>query len=100
MNPMNPMNSMNPMNPMNPFSEKYNDMSNDALTCAIALKNSHYLHFPQGKQIKLTLTDMDHFPYRRFFRGIYYEPEPIIHSRDAGYRPYMDPGCKLNCNNL
>lgn len=83
---------------MNPYSEKYKEMSNDALRYAIMMKNSFYLHFPQGKQIKTTLTDMDHFPYRRFFRGVYYESEPVIFGREAGYRPYMNPGCKLKCN--
>jgi hypothetical protein len=83
---------------MNPYSDKYNEMSREALQCAIMMKNSPCLHFPDGKQIKTTLTDMDHFPYRRFFRGVYYESEPVIFGRDAGYRPYMNPGCSLNCS--
>lgn len=80
------------------YSDIYNRDSYDALTCAMAYKNSHYLHFPSGKDIKLMITDMDHHPYRRFFRGEYKNSDPIIHSRYAGYRPYLEYGCFKKCN--
>lgn len=32
------------------------------------------------------VTDMDHFPYTRFFRGIYDDPYPRVFDREAGYR--------------
>lgn len=33
------------------------------------------------------LTDMDHFPYRRFYRGAYNDSHPRILEREAGFRP-------------
>jgi len=37
------------------------------------------------------ITDMDNFPYNRFFRGVYYEPKPVVFEREAGYRPLNNP---------
>lgn len=79
------------------YSAEYNHDSHYVIEQSINQKNSYQPFWPNGKQIKLTLTDMDHFPYRRFFRGVYNEPIPIIHSRYAGYRPYMDIGCGIKC---
>lgn len=33
------------------------------------------------------ITDYDHFPYRRFYRGDYRSSDPIIMEREAGWRP-------------
>ena len=33
------------------------------------------------------VTDQDHFPYTRFFRGVYDNPNPVVFTREAGYRP-------------
>ena len=79
------------------YSQIYNDDSSQILNQMIAQKNSYNPYFVNGKDIKLMITDMDHFPYRRFFRGVYNDPVPIIHSRYAGYRPYMNFGCDLHC---
>lgn len=35
-------------------------------------------------------TDMDHHPYTRFFRGVYDNPRPVVHSRHAGVRSVAD----------
>ncbi len=35
-------------------------------------------------------TDMDHFPYKRFFRGEYSDRNPIVLDREAGYRKRID----------
>jgi hypothetical protein len=82
------------------FSNVYNRDSSDVLECVKARKNSFTPFYPTGKEIKLMLVDNDHFPYRRFFRGEYDNPEPVIHGRYGGYRPYMNYGCALNCKNL
>jgi hypothetical protein len=31
-------------------------------------------------------TDFDNFPYNRFFRGVFNNPNPVIYDRKAGYR--------------
>ncbi len=36
------------------------------------------------------ITDMDHFPYKRFFRGIYNQNNPTVMEREAGFRPRND----------
>jgi hypothetical protein len=33
------------------------------------------------------ITDMDHFPYTRFYRGRYDSTNPIVFEREAGWRP-------------
>ncbi len=79
------------------YSEIYNEDSGQILKQMISQKNSYTPYFVNGKDIKMMITDMDHFPYRRFFRGIYNDPKPVIHSRYAGYRPYMNIGCNIHC---
>lgn len=34
-----------------------------------------------------TITDMDEFPYKRFYRGEYNKPYPVVFQREAGWRP-------------
>lgn len=53
------------------------------------------------------LTDMDHFPYTRFFRGEFESDRPIVFEREAGWRPTenncyknQDPIKPLNHNNI
>jgi hypothetical protein len=79
-----------PCNPCYSYSSVYNEDASRVLEHAKRCKVGHEPHFPDGKNIKLVLTDMDHHPYRRFFRGVYWKPVPVIHSRYAGYRPYME----------
>lgn len=31
-------------------------------------------------------TDMDNFPYKRFYRGVYYDTSPIVFEREVGWR--------------
>lgn len=53
----------------------------------IKYKNSPQPFYSAGPQIE---TDMDVFPYTRFYRGIPESPYPIIHPRTAGWRPRHD----------
>lgn len=43
-------------------------------------------YFATRSTTQISQTDMDHFPYTRFFRGVYDSFDPVIHSREAGYR--------------
>ena len=52
----------------------------------IKKKNSS-IYFANNKTIQNVVTDYDHDPYTRWFRGVYYYPEPIVAEREAGYRP-------------
>ena len=33
---------------------------------------------------------MDHFPYSRFFRGVYYSSDPVVFERESGWRAERD----------
>jgi hypothetical protein len=37
------------------------------------------------------VTDLDHHPYGRYFRGVYYDSEPIVFEREAGFRKWEQP---------
>ena len=49
-------------------------------------------HYGTINEAKKTITDFDHFPYTRFFRGIYESSEPVVIEREAGWRP-VDNQC-------
>lgn len=40
---------------------------------------------PYTELLTLKDTDMDHFPYYRFFRGDRFSKDPIVFDREAGY---------------
>ena len=58
-------------------------------------KNTTRPYMASGNVVSNVITDMDHWPYTRYFRGVYYFPDPIIMEREAGFRPRED-----NCYNL
>lgn len=39
------------------------------------------------EDMSTTVSDMDHFPYKRFFRSKYNVATPIIFEREAGFHP-------------
>ena len=43
----------------------------------------------QGDSMKV-VTDMDHFPYTRYYRGIYTNHNPVVIDREAGWRVHDD----------
>ena len=36
--------------------------------------------------VKNSVTDMDNFPYNRFYRGVYFADKPVVMEREAGWR--------------
>jgi hypothetical protein len=63
-----------------------NERSIESVRAAISKKIGSRPYFANNNTIRNSITDMDHQPYTRFFRGVYYYPEPIIFEREAGYR--------------
>jgi len=53
----------------------------------IIKKKSAYPYFPENNLIFQVKTDVNEFPYRRFFRGKMDEMNPNIWDREAGYSP-------------
>jgi len=56
----------------------------------IRLKQSSTPYFANGNLAQNFITDVDHFPYTRHFRGEYDNKLPVIYGRDAGWRPRRD----------
>lgn len=56
--------------------------------------NGPYL--ANGNTVKNFVTDMDHHPYSRWYRGVYYYPDPIIAEREAGWRPIRNSCYNVN----
>lgn len=42
--------------------------------------------FATNNMVKTIITDMDHHPYTRWYRGRYYLDNPVIMDREAGFR--------------
>lgn len=46
-------------------------------------------YYGTSNDVQQTITDMDHFPYTRFYRGVYDSHQPIVMDREAGWRPIV-----------
>ena len=62
----------------------------DSIREQIAYKNGPNPFIPTIRDASRTVTDMDEFPYKRFFRGVYYLSDPTVAEREAGWRPRYD----------
>lgn len=58
----------------------------------ILMKQSDTPFFGTINNVAEEVTDFDHFPYTRFYRGAYNSADPISLEREAGFRPIMN-GC-------
>lgn len=63
----------------------------------IAKKVADTPFYPTVADAKSVITDVDHFPYTRFYRGVYNSNVPIFHDRQAGWRVRQD-GCYTSQN--
>lgn len=50
-----------------------------------------YIYLPSKDLVKNIVTDMDHWPYTRYYRGVAGYNEPIVMEREAGWRPMQQP---------
>jgi len=58
----------------------------------IAAKNSSTPYYADAKIVRSAITDMDVFPYPRFFRGKPTDPNPNVLEREAGFRNRYQAG--------
>ena len=70
-----------------------------AVKSQITAKQSNYTHFGTLNEAEQTLTDFDHFPYTRFYRGVYHSSDPVVIEREAGWRPQRNQCYTPNCCN-
>jgi len=75
------------MNNRDRLTAQLNSDSIDGVREQIFQKNNTRPYFANSRTVMSSITDMDHHPYTRWFRGVYYFPEPIIMEREAGWRP-------------
>jgi hypothetical protein len=52
-----------------------------------AKNNSTTPRFGTVTELQKNITDMDHFPYTRFYRGRVGDPNPVIIDREFGWHP-------------
>lgn len=80
-----------------PITTILNKNNIENIRAQINQKQSYYPYFGTEQSAKTTITDMDHFPYSRYFRGVSYFPEPIVMEREAGYRITNNSCYEMNC---
>lgn len=80
---------------MNDITPEITSNNIELLRTQISKKISSVPYFATNNLARGVITDMDHHPYSRWFRGVYYNPEPIVMEREAGWRPLEN-----NCYNL
>ncbi len=64
----------------------------------IEQKLAYQPYYATVKDATSILTDMDHFPYTRYFRGVYNSPQPVVFEREAGWRPTHNNCYNVNVN--
>ena len=72
---------------MSRFTADMNERSIEYVRRQIERKNSPLPYYANSLSSRHVITDYDHWPYDRWFRGVYYFSEPVIAEREAGWRP-------------
>jgi hypothetical protein len=80
----------------NSHNEQVTDSNISFVRKQIQLKQGHEPYYGTINQTSAILTDMDHFPYTRFYRGVPDSSKPIIYEREAGWRPQRDSCYNVN----
>jgi len=73
-----------------------NEKSIEHVRSMIRNKTQSSPYLANNKSVLPVVTDMDHHPYTRFYRGVYYYPDPIIFEREAGWRNVNNACYNLN----
>jgi hypothetical protein len=68
------------------LTPRINQQNVEAVRRQIARKTGSVPSFATNETATHVITDIDHWPYNRYFRGVYYFPEPVIMEREAGFR--------------
>ena len=79
-------------------SNQINEANKNFVKQMIEQKNSPTIYYSSGPSVQ---TDMDVFPYSRFYRGTHKSDLPITIEREAGWRPrnnkcYNNPVVQLD----
>lgn len=89
------------------LTKDINTQNVDNIRYLINKKKGYKPFFATATDTSAVLTDLDHFPYTRFFRGEYESDRPIVFEREAGWRTTenkcyknQDPIKPLNNNKM
>lgn len=77
---------------MDDLTPKLNFENVNYIQSQIERKISENPYFANNNTVTHVITDMDHHPYSRWYRGVYYYPDAILMEREAGYRK-LNNGC-------
>jgi hypothetical protein len=81
------------------ITEKVNDTNITSIRKQIELKQGYKPHYGTINEANSTVTDIDHFPYTRFYRGVPSSTNPILFEREAGWRPQKNSCYRVgDCN--
>lgn len=69
-----------------------NEQNVESVRKMIAARKGYKPYYASGDTVAGVVTDQDHFPYTRYFRGVSYHPDPIVFEREAGWREIRN-GC-------
>ena len=83
---------------MSTLTKKINDKNVQSVRYQIHQKQQSQPFFGTINDAESIITDMDHFPYTRFYRGVYNSSDPLVFEREAGWRPLRDSCYKSSCN--
>jgi hypothetical protein len=71
-------------------TSQWNESSINQVGKMVVHKRDTRPYLATAQTVLPILTDQDHHPYTRWFRGVYYFPEPVIMEREAGWRPVQN----------
>ena len=78
------------------LTEKINNANVASVRKQIHDKNGFNPYYGTINNAASVITDMDHFPYTRFFRGVYNSTEPVVFERETGWRPQRNSCYSIN----
>lgn len=73
-----------------------NERSVEQVRGLIKQKTSDHPYFATNQSVLPIVNDMDHHPYTRWYRGVYYYPDPIVMEREAGWRKQRNACYDIN----
>jgi len=81
----------------NTITPEINSENISAVRHMIERKKKNTPFYATSESAERIITDMDHFPYTRFFRGVSYFPNPIVMEREAGFREVNNNCYRVSC---
>jgi hypothetical protein len=79
-----------------PITPLINQNNVESVRFMINKKKSSNPYYATVGEAGSVLTDYDHFPYTRNWRGVYDSPVPVVNEREAGWRSRNDSCYDVN----